>query len=87
MKRIVFIFFCVLLTTTSCRWIEDADDTVFDNYKPSELLRKYEWFKDASAQADQKMATLNSYASRFNEMKKAYGADSATRSKWSRSDV
>jgi hypothetical protein len=71
---------------TAAKMHNNAQETVYQQFKPSELLRKYEWFKDASAELDQKVATFDSYNRRFSEMKSAYGADSSSRTKWSRED-
>ncbi len=62
----------------------DGLETTKKQFSPSELLRKYEWFKDASAACEQKLATLKVYESRFKDMKKDYGTQ--TRDKWSRDD-
>jgi len=64
----------------------DGLKTVEDQYKPSAMLKKYEWFKDASAQLDNKIATIQMYEGRFNGIKKSYGADSTNRRVWSRDD-
>lgn len=65
----------------------NALDTAYDEFKPEEVLRKYEWFKDVAAQCDQKLATLQTYESRFQSMKETYGQDSINRKTWSRSDM
>lgn len=93
MKAINFIyFFALIILLSGCRACSTADkmidngfNTVYDQFKPEELLRKYEWFKDASAQ-DQKRATLKSYESRFSNLKESYGVDSTSRRKWARED-
>lgn len=66
--------------------IDNGFKTAYQQFKPEELLRKYEWFKDASAQCEQKLATLKSYESRFKDMKAQYGKDSLSRRLWDRSD-
>lgn len=83
----------ILVLLSGCRACNTADKmidngfkTVYDQFKPEELLRKYEWFKDASSQLDQKVATLKSYESRFTSLKKSYGSDSISRRSWDRSD-
>ena len=67
--------------------VNNGINTAYKEFKPEELLRKYEWFKDASAQCDQKLATLKTYETRFESMKQGYGTDSLKRSKWSRTDT
>lgn len=41
--------------------ISDGIDTAYNELKPSELLRKYEWFKDAIASLDKKKADIQIY--------------------------
>lgn len=71
---------------TAVKMVEDGQQTVYGQYKPSALLKKYEWFKDASAALDNKVATLGTYESRFKTVKSDYGSDSSNRAKWSRDD-
>lgn len=88
-KRIgyLLIFLTISLSgCTGCRYVNNGVETAYQEFKPSELLRKYEWFKDASAQCDAKLATLGVYESRFDDMKESYGPDSLNRRVWDRSD-
>lgn len=69
---------------TSCRYATDAKDTLFQETKASTLLKKYNWFKDASAQLDKKIADISVY-----EMKNKSITDSyigVKRSEWARDD-
>lgn len=68
------------------RMCNNGQKVIYDQFKPEELLRKYEWFKDCSSSLDAKIATLGTYETRFQSLKKGYGADSLNRSKWSRDD-
>lgn len=69
---------------TAGNMAKDGLKTIENQYKPSELLRKYEWFKDASASCDEKLATLKVYESRFEEMKADY--HNTPRKEWARED-
>ena len=82
------LVFSVLMKTcgTVAKFNNNLQNTVYEQFKPEELLRKYEWFKDASAQLEQKLATLKSYESRFASLKSSYGADSTKRKSWDRAD-
>lgn len=82
---LAFLTFTVVFTT--CNMCGDAAETVQKEFAPSEMLRKYEWFKDASAQLDQKRATIESYSGRFVAIKSSYGPDSLNRKVWNRSDI
>ncbi len=89
----IFYILSIALLLSGCRacstadkMIDNAYETAYDEFKPEELLRKYEWFKDASAQLDNKIATLKSYEARFKSMKETYGNDSLNRKVWDRGD-
>ena len=71
---------------TASKMVDDGFTTIEKQFSPSQLLKKYEWFKDASAQCDQKLATLKTYETRFVSMRNSYGADSLNRRVWSRGD-
>lgn len=66
--------------------VNNGVQTAYNEFKPQELLRKYEWFKDASSQCEQKIATLGTYESRFLGLKQSYGKDSLARKNWNRDD-
>lgn len=65
MKRIVTFLF-LLVTISSCTFVADGVDTVNKEYKPSSLLKKYEYFKDLSGAIDKKRADIEMYQ---NEIK------------------
>lgn len=73
--------------STSTAYVNNGINTAYNEYKPEALLKKYEWFKDAASGCDQKLATLQTYESRFNNLKQSYGADSLRRKSWERSDL
>jgi hypothetical protein len=59
MKKLLLLIVGVILlgiivTTSSCRWINDGVETAHQEYDPSAMLKKYEWFKNQS-QRIQKM--------------------------------
>lgn len=64
--------------------VHSAVDVFQEQTEAHELLRKYEWFKDASAQLDKKKADIRVYDSRFANLKNAYSGQ--PRSAWSRED-
>lgn len=90
---ILFFILCIpaCFFVRSCNTVDnmakDGLKTVEAQYSPSVLLKKYEWFKDASAQCENKLATLGSYEARFKSLKESYGSDSLKRRSWSRSDT
>ena len=56
----------------------------YDEFGPRALLKKYEWFKDAAAQCDAKLASLKAYDARQQSLKDSYAGDK--RQSWSRED-
>ena len=88
---ILVVFSIFMFTCNTCGTVNkmggNLQKTVYDEFKPGELLRKYEWFKDASSQCEQKLATLKTYESRFDNLKGAYGEDSLKRKNWERADI
>jgi len=77
----IFIF---RACSSATKMIDNGFTSIENQFSPSELLKKYEWFKDAAAQCEQKLATLKSYETRFENMQKSYGT--VGRSKWDRAD-
>lgn len=67
------------------RYVQDAGKVVEQQYSPSVLLKKYEWFKDASAQLDAKMANIDAAQARIKSMEDGYNG--TPRNQWVRADV
>ena len=63
---------------------EETAQVAQEQFGAQALLTKYEWFKDASAQLDAKVADMAVYQRRFKTLQEAY--DGSPRSKWSRED-
>jgi hypothetical protein len=61
-------------------FVNDAVKTAKKEFSPSELLRKYEWFKDASAQLDKKQADIKVFEVKLTEF------DGLTRKEMDRTD-
>lgn len=49
-------------------WLSDAASVAKKEFSASALLKKYEWFKNASAQLDKKLADIKVYDSRIKAM-------------------
>jgi hypothetical protein len=56
-----------------------------DELSPTVLQQKYEWFKDASAQLDAKVANIEVYQGRITRMNKMY--EGMPRTHWNRADI
>jgi hypothetical protein len=86
----VFLFFILLVMIIGlfflhgCRYVNNANDTAFKEFKPSELLRKYEYYKDASAALDKKIADIQIYDIRISSLSEQYKG--VKRQDWARDD-
>lgn len=74
----------LLLLVLSMRMCSEAVDVVAEEAGPRALLKKYQWFKDASAQLDKKQADIKVYEARFKAMEEGYKGQH--RSEWARED-
>ncbi|MDX1987077.1 MAG: hypothetical protein SFV17_10370 [Candidatus Obscuribacter sp.] len=87
-KLIVIIFtlacFGGVLSYTA-GWFRDAGQVVQEEFSPSALLKKYEWFKDASAQLDAKKANIDAAQARINAVEDQYKG--VPRGQWARTDA
>jgi hypothetical protein len=68
----------------ACHWLGRASQVAMKELDPGELLRKYEQFKDQSAALDAKVATLDGYKMRYQQLLKQYGT--TPRAQWDRTD-
>ena len=85
MKRLIMLVVTLAVAMPGCfRACYEAEQVVFEEAGPRALLKKYEWFKDASAELDKKMADIKVYDSRIISMKEDY-ADTP-RKEWDRTD-
>jgi len=79
----VILLFSVIALSV-CRYAHDASDTAFKEFKPSELLKKYEYYKNASAALDAKIADIGVYDVKVNTMSESYKG--VKRQDWARDD-
>ncbi len=87
MKKSVKLSYVVLLTVillSGCDWFRESKQVAQEELGPKELLRKYEWFKNASSQLDKKQADIKVYQKRITTMSKDYV--DLPRNKWPRED-
>lgn len=77
---------CVVLGvfSTTAGVAHEAATVVREEFGPRALLQKYEWFKDASAALDKKLADVKVYQGRQSAMLASY--DGAARKTWARED-
>ena len=74
----------IIIALTNCRYVNDAQDTAFEEFKPSSLLKKYEYYKDVSSALDKKVADIDIYNARIQEMKDQYKG--VNRKDWAKDD-
>ena len=65
-------------------WFTEGAQVVQEQFGATASLKKYEMFKDWSAQLDAKAASLKSYENRLKELEKSY--DGRRRAEWTRED-
>src|SRR3989339_3159 len=65
-------------------WFGEAAKVAQQEFGPATMLKKYEWFKDASAQLEKKQADVMVYESRTKSMNEMY--KNLSREKWPRED-
>lgn len=73
MKKIILIAVGILIFLSifnfTCRMAGDGLKTVESEYKPSVLLKKYEYFKNLSGAIDKKDADIQMYQAEISTMK------------------
>lgn len=72
----ILLLIVLSLVSRACTWTSGALDTAQQEISAKELLRKYQWFKDASAQLDKKIADVKVYDRRVRAIE---GKKNATR--------
>lgn len=65
-------------------WYHQAAKIAVTEFGPEQMLKKYEWFKDAAAQLDKKRADIEVYQSRLTNMEVTY--EDVSRLNWPRED-
>lgn len=63
------LFICLSLVFMTCNMFSDGVKTVEEQYKPSALLKKYEYFKDLSGGIDKKDADIQMYQAEISSMR------------------
>lgn len=66
---ILGIIFGFIVSFSAIRYCGNAAETVHQQFSPSALLKKYEYFKDLSAAIDSKRADLNAYKKNLQDYK------------------
>ncbi len=84
----VSIVLLTVFSLTGCAvvdaWISESGSVARQELGPKAALKKYEWFKDASAELDKKKGDIEVQSASLKELEKAYAGKS--RSEWMRDD-
>lgn len=85
---VLVLFMVAGVTLTVCGLVGGAVDNgakvIQKEFYPDALLRKYEWFKDASAALDAKQADMKVYDVRLKSLNESY--QGVNRRQWPRDD-
>lgn len=65
----IALFIVVSGVLVTCATCSDGVNTAYKEFKPSTLLKKYEYFKDLSAAIDKKRADINMYQEEISSIK------------------
>lgn len=79
------LFGCVRTVVTANKMVNNGFDTAYNQFKPEELLAKYEYFKNAKASLDAKNADIKVLQRRITNMENMYRG--TARKDWPRSDL
>ena len=66
-------------------WFSDAGNVAKKEFSASAMLKKYEWFKDASSQLDKKIADMDVWNSKIKSIESQYAGKGRT--DWVRQDI
>ena len=83
-KILLVAIILIGVMVTSCRYVNDASDTLYQETKVSTLLKKYELFKDKAASLDAKSADIKVYEGRFQNLQDQYKG--VARKDWAKDD-
>ena len=82
--KLSYVMFFMVILLCGCDWFRESKQVAQEELGPKELLRKYEWFKNASSQLDKKQADIKVYQKRITTMSEDYV--DLPRNKWPRED-
>ncbi|MFA5067645.1 MAG: hypothetical protein WC466_06355 [Candidatus Izemoplasmatales bacterium] len=87
-RKILFWFFAIIVIVSLFGyifgWFSETAQVTKDEFGPQASLKKYEWFKDASAKLEQKKADIQIYEARIVQIQEDYKG--VPRKDWDRID-
>ena len=82
--RNIMILLLLVVTVSSCSWVNEGATVAKEEFGPRGALAKYEWFKDASATIDEKFNTIKVYEQNKTDMLADY--EGIPRKNWDKLD-
>lgn len=81
---IIFVVFLLSMFGKGLGWFSEAADVAKEEFGARASLTKYEWFKDASAQLEKKLADIDTYQQSLASLQDSY--EDTPRKDWDRFD-
>ncbi len=81
---IVTLIGLLTLSSYGIRYCNRVATVTSEEFDPRTMLKRYEWFKDASAQCEKKLADVKIYEGRLKNLNEGYVGKS--RNEWNRQD-
>jgi len=84
---VILLLFAVMIASglRECtRYVKSAKETAYKEFNAETLLKKYEYFKDVSAQLDRKTADIYVFKLKIEDLKLEYA--NVPRENWARDD-
>lgn len=82
---IVVLFGACSILRFACNYAGKTAQVIQKEIDPANLLKKYEWFKDASAMLDKHIADSRGFRNKVRRLEKMY--EGIPRNQWSRHDI
>jgi len=80
----IAVFIGLAIVSNVLWFAGEANQVAKEEFGPRAMLEKYEWFKDAAAQLDAKVASIEVYEAQMKSMEESYGGE--PRRNWTRDD-
>ncbi len=80
----LLLLLLLCLINASCSWSTRALEVANKELDPENLLKRYEWFKDASAHLDKKQADIQVFEAQIKDLEGQYEGEK--RKQWARED-
>ena len=65
-----YLILTLCLFFTGCSYVNESKEVIWQETRPSVVLKKYEWFKDVSARLDSMSANIDNYQVELETLQK-----------------